>query len=252
MDNYIHPTAIVEDQVSLGSNNYIGPFCKIGGLTEIGDNNYFDSYVSVGSPPQDDMFTLEDHEMYKQGINPFNASKPVIKIGSNNIFREFVTVHSPIMLETVIGDDCYLMTQSHVPHDAVIKDRVKIANSCHIGGFSMIMSDSYLGLATSVLQFSLIGSMSMVGMNSCVTRDIFPGSLVAGTPAKTIGPNKVKLGRHFAEYDWWNAVRENSGDVAVPVQFTELINEFLQMKELKLERKTIFGIQRENFRANKN
>ncbi len=252
MENYIHPTAIVEEQVSLGSNNYIGPFCKIGGLTEIGDNNYFDSYVSVGSPPQDDMFDLKDLEKYKRGINPFAESKPVIKIGSSNVFREFVTVHSPIMWETIIGDNCYLMTQSHVPHDAIIKDRVKIANSCHIGGFSIIMSDSYLGLSSSVHQFSVVGSMSMVGMNSCITRDIFPGSLVAGTPAKTIGPNKVKLAQHFTDYEWWNSVRENSGVGEVPVKFTELINEFLQMKELKIERKTTFSNQRENFKSAKN
>jgi UDP-N-acetylglucosamine acyltransferase len=50
--NYIHPTAIVEQDVTLGNNNYIGPYCYITGNTIIGDNNRFEAYCSIGTPAE--------------------------------------------------------------------------------------------------------------------------------------------------------------------------------------------------------
>ena len=37
-NNYIHPTAIIGDDVVLGEDNYIGAFCYITGKTIIGNN----------------------------------------------------------------------------------------------------------------------------------------------------------------------------------------------------------------------
>jgi len=42
INNKIHPTAIIGDNVTLGNNNYVGPFCYITSNTTIGDNNRFE------------------------------------------------------------------------------------------------------------------------------------------------------------------------------------------------------------------
>lgn len=39
---------------------------------------------------------------------------------------------------TRIGNDCYLMTQLHVPHDAQIENDVTLSNSAQLGGHSII------------------------------------------------------------------------------------------------------------------
>lgn len=246
MSNFIHPTAIVEENVSLGSNNFIGPFCRISGRVEIGNNNYFDSYVSIGSPPQDDMLTLSNHLSYLNGKNIFGHDDSIVRIGSGNFFREFVTVHSPLLSLTAIGNDCYFMTHSHIPHDAIIHNRVKLANSTQLGGFTVIQSDAYLGLATTVLQFSVIGGMAMVGMNSTVSRNIYPGSLVAGSPAKTVGPNLIKLNRYFGSSEWWQNLKDGIPDVEIPPNFTTILEEFEELKRNTSQRK----IDLEKFRSN--
>ena len=143
MSNTIHPTALIEGHVELGSNNFIGPYCRISGPIEIGNNNYFDSFVSIGSPPQDDMFTLKNHLSFLAGKNIFTNEDSLIRIGSGNFFREFVTVHKPIMSLTAIGDECYFMTQAHIPHDALIHNRVKVANSTQLGGFAVVQSECH-------------------------------------------------------------------------------------------------------------
>ena len=47
LKNYIHPTSIIEDGVSIGKDNYIGPFCIIKKGTTIGNNNRFESHVII-------------------------------------------------------------------------------------------------------------------------------------------------------------------------------------------------------------
>lgn len=248
MSNIIHPTAIIEGRVELGSNNFIGPFCRISGPVEIGDNNYFDSFVSIGSPPQDDMFSLENHLSFLSGKSEFTNEDSLICIGSGNFFREFVTVHKPILTLTSIGDGNYFMTQAHVPHDALIHNRVKFANSAQLGGFSIVQSDAYLGLGSTILQFSVIGGMSMIGMNSAVSRHVFPGSLMAGSPAKTISPNFTKLNRYFGHSGWWQAVRDGVSGPETPQEFNSIVNEFNEMASMNSDRKIQFEAKRNDFR----
>lgn len=226
MKNFIHETAIISENVELGVGNYIGPYCKILGPAKIGDHNYFDSFVSLGSPPQDDYLDNSNHISFNSGINAFGGQNSLIRIGSNNIFREFVTIHKPTLNETIIGNSCYLMAYSHIPHDCIIKERVKIANNVQIGGFTIIHSDSYIGLSAVVLQFSVVGGFSMVGMNSTVTRNVFPGSLIAGSPAKFISPNKVKLSRITSNFDWWENYKNGFDDNSIPALLLNLKDEY--------------------------
>jgi len=194
------------------------------------------------------MFNLEDHHSFLQGTNVFTKGDTLIRIGSRNFFREYVTVHKPILSKTSIGDDCYFMTQSHVPHDALIHDRVKVANSTQIGGFSVVQSDAYLGLSSTVLQFSVIGGLSMIGMNSSISRNIFPGSLVAGSPAKTIGPNFIKLNRYFGRSEWWQDVRDGTPNESVPRDFYAIVEEYEELKAMNARRKSDFETIRDTLR----
>ena len=77
-----------------------------------------------------------------------------IRIGSRNVIREFATIQSPTKALTVVGDDCFLMTQTHVPHDAYIGHRVTMANGTHVAGHCIIQDDVTLGLSSTVRQYT--------------------------------------------------------------------------------------------------
>lgn len=182
--NYIHPTAIVSDTVTLGEGNYIGPFCYITGDTVIGNNNRFEAYSSIG--------TAAEHRDY------FHKTPGKTIIGNNNIFREFTTVNAGTSHKTVLHDQIYMLKGSHVGHDSIVEKNVTLSCNVLIGGHSYIMEGVNFGLGSICHQFSLIGSYSMIGMGSVVTKssEILPGGVYVGSPCKLIKPNIIGLERN--------------------------------------------------------
>lgn len=180
-NNFIHPTAVVDTDVVLGSNNYIGPFCYITGKTTIGDNNRFEAHCSIGTPPEH--------------IGYFDKKDCETRIGNNNIFREFTTVHSGATRCTEIGNDNRLLRGSHVGHDSIVHSNVNLACNVLIGGYSIVMSGVNFGLGSICHQYSVIGSYSMIGMGSVITKktEIKPGGVYIGSPVRYFKSNEIGL-----------------------------------------------------------
>lgn len=162
--NIIHKTSIINwERVKIGKGNFIGP------------------YVVIGTDAQ----------------HPYKKSKGKIIIGDNNTFREFSTIHLPTELKKVtkIGNKCYFMTLSHIAHDCVIEDEVIFSNNVTLGGNTYVMRKCQIGFNVSVHQNQVIGSYSMIGMSSVITKKIkiYPGNIYVGNPVANIGLNKVGL-----------------------------------------------------------
>jgi UDP-N-acetylglucosamine acyltransferase len=118
-----------------------------------------------------------------------------IIIGDGNVIREYVAVHQPTGETTTIGHHCFLMAYSHVPHDAVLGDRVTLTNSVHPGGHVMIGDGAMLGLSATVHQHRWIGAGSMIGMGAVVIHDIPPFAVASGVPARVTGVNAIGMQR---------------------------------------------------------
>ena len=87
------------------------------------------------------------------------------------------------------------MTLSHIAHDCIIEDGVIFSNNVTLGGNTHVMKKSQLGFNVSVHQNQVIGSYSMIGMSSVITKKIkiIPGYIFAGNPAKKIAINKIGI-----------------------------------------------------------
>lgn len=182
--NWIHPTAIIGENVIIGDNNYIGPYCFITGNTTIGSDNRFEAYCSIGSPAE--------HRDY------FNVTNGKTFIGNGNIFREFTTINAGTNDSTVVSNNITMLRNSHVGHDSFIENSVTLSCNVLIGGHSHIMEGVNFGLGSICHQFSVIGAYSMIGMGSVVTKssNIQPGNIYVGSPAKLLKPNTVGLERN--------------------------------------------------------
>ena len=122
-NNTICENVIIEGNVTIGNDNYIGPFSHIANNVEIKDCNKFFGQISIGSLG----------EMGSKGDVFIEDGK--VEIGSHNVFREFITVNSPVRKKaTKIGNHCYFMARSHIPHDAIIMNNVVMATNSIIGG----------------------------------------------------------------------------------------------------------------------
>lgn len=181
--NRIHPTAQIGPDVEIGKGNFIGAFAVISGKCSIGNGNWIGPHVVIGMPAQ--------HRSIDHFQEDSEVDKRLIKIGDHNVLREFVTVHLPTQELTEIEDRCFLMTQAHVSHDTIIGSDVTIANSCQIGGHSIVGKGANLGLGVCIHQRLKIGAFSMVGMGSVVTKDLPALALAYGNPARVMGANVV-------------------------------------------------------------
>lgn len=178
----IHPTAILEGDIRLGSDVTVGPYVVITGNVTIGEKTKIYPFASIGANPQ--------HRHFQ------NVGLPV-RIGSECVIRENVTVHAGTKDATLIGDDCYLMAGVHIAHDCTLEDEITIANNTLLAGHVHIMRGANLGLNCLVHQYNVIGSYSMLGMGSIVTRKtrVTPGKTFVGNPARLARPNTVGLER---------------------------------------------------------
>lgn len=161
MSTFIHPTAIVGPNVTMGENAYIGPYCIIGMPAE--HRNWW----GKGKPG------------------------PVI-IGSNARLTKQVTVDAGTNGITEIGDNCWLLKNSHVGHDAKVENDCTLSCNSVVGGHSKIFQHSNLGLGSVVHQWCAVPSYTMLGMNSTWTKKtpLITGSVYVGSPARRVKENK--------------------------------------------------------------
>lgn len=157
MANFIHPTAIIGDNVILGDNNYIGAYCVIGDTAE--------------------------HKKF------WGKPKGKVLIGSNNIITGLVTIDAGTEQITYIADNCFIMKHAHIGHDCKINDNVTISCGAKIGGHSIIDKNSNIGLNAVLHQFSIIEEGCMIGASAFFKGISESFTKYAGVPARPIGKN---------------------------------------------------------------
>ena len=164
--NWIHPTAVINwKNVDIGKSNIIGPYVVIGNVAQ------WPKKKSIGK----------------------------IVIGNNNIFNEFCNVHLPTKLrkKTIIGNNNYFMNSTTIDHDCTIENDVVLSSNVILGGNIYIMKNASLGIKTIVHQNQTIGSYTMIGMGSIITKKniILPGYTYYGKPVKKVKINRFALKR---------------------------------------------------------
>lgn len=179
----IHPTAIIGKNVNIEENTEIGAYCIIGNNVTIGKNTKIFSHVSIGTDAE-----------YRNTPPHKNAG---VIIGENCVIREFVTINNNVTdQKTKIGNDCYLMTKSHIGHDSVLGDFVSVCSSAIVGGHSKINNYCYLGLNSVLHQFSELSEFCLVGAQSFFKGSSAKGLIWVGVPAKAIKVNIIGIERN--------------------------------------------------------
>ena len=202
MSTQIHPTAIVSPKAELGNNVSVGPHTIIEDDVVIGDDCEIASSCLLASCARLGARVKVSHSAVI-GTQPqdlkFGGEKTLAKIGDETVIREFVTVNRGTKAhgESTIGKKCLLMAYTHVAHDCVIGDRVKMANATNPAGHVTIEDDAVLSGVIGIHQFVRIGKLAMIGGLSRVAVDVPPFVMAAPNPDFTMcGLNLVGLKRH--------------------------------------------------------
>jgi len=197
----IHPTAVIEEGAVIGPGCVIGPFSLVGpevtlgegvvlkshvvvtGWTEIGPGTEIWPFAVVGEVPQD---------------LKFKGERTRLVVGARCRIREGATLNTGTEGGggmTRVGDDCLLMTGSHVGHDATVGNRVILANQVAIAGHCWLGDDVIVGGLSGIHQWVRIGRGAIIGAVTMVTNDVIPFGLVQAPRGELDGLNLVGLKR---------------------------------------------------------
>jgi UDP-N-acetylglucosamine acyltransferase len=165
---YIHPTAIIYPNVTIGEGVYIGAFCVIGAAPEYPNRH--------PSEPHGGVIIGDGSILF--GHNTVDAATEE---------GEF----------TIVGANCTLMKNSHLGHNGVLESNVTLSCGAKIGGYSVIGKHSTVGLNATVHQLSKVAEGTMIGANCFFKGNGEPFTIYVGVPHKSIGANwrlQKKLG----------------------------------------------------------
>jgi UDP-N-acetylglucosamine acyltransferase len=201
----IHAMAVVEPGATIGAGCDIGPFAVIGpevtlaakvtvkshavvaGWTDVGEGTTIWPFACVGEVPQD---------------LKFKGERTRLIVGARCRIREGATLNTGTQGGggvTRVGDDCLLMTGAHVGHDAVLGNRVILANQAAIAGHCQLGDDVIVGGLSGIHQFVRVGRGAIIGAVTMVTNDVVPHGLVQGPRGELDGLNLVGLKRRGVE-----------------------------------------------------
>ena len=105
-------------------------------------------------------------------------------------------------LETVVGDHCTFLANSHVGHDCRVGAHVIFSNNVMLAGHCSVGDYAILGGGAAVIQFARVGAHAFVGGLSGLENDCIPYGMVLGNRAYLSGLNIIGLQRRgFARED---------------------------------------------------
>ena len=177
----IGPGAVIEPGARLHAGVKILANAYIHKGTEVGENTVIHQGAVIGNEPQD---------------LSYKGAPTRTVIGKNNVIRENVTIHrgTDEGSETVVGDNNFLMVQSHLGHNCVIGNNVIIANGALLAGHVLVEDGAFISGNVVFHQFCRVGRLAMIGGFTGVNKDVPPFMLVRG-PSVIRGINLVGLRR---------------------------------------------------------
>lgn len=192
----IDPTARIADGADIHPSVSVGPYSIIGKCT-IGEGSRIGAYVRI-------------HDGAVLGKRVFVREYCLIGGAGFGFLREVdgTLAHIPHVGGVTIEDDVELFPYTNVDRGTLVPTTIrrgaKIDHYCHIGhntsvgedalvtagvvlcGSSRVGARTWIGVGSIVKQGVTVGDGATTGLGAVVLRDVEPGAIVAGVPAKPL------------------------------------------------------------------
>ena len=189
----IHPEAIISDKVSIGPYTSIGKatigeqtivdgHCFIHDNVEIGKRVHLHAHVCIGS----DGFSFEWNE--KGEIEKLPHIGECIIEDDVEIYP-FANVDRGTLGKVRIGKRTQIDHYVHVGHNCTIGQNTIVTAGVVMCGGSHIGDNVWIGVHTTIKEKCIVGSHSLIGLNSLVTKNVPKNEVWIGSPARFLKKN---------------------------------------------------------------
>jgi len=90
----------------------------------------------------------------------------------------FILEDQTIQPNVIFGNNVVLWSGNHIGHGTVVKDHCYIASQVVVSGHCVIDSETFIGVNSTVKDFTKVGKKVFIGMSAVVTRDLEDDSTV--------------------------------------------------------------------------
>lgn len=150
---------------------------------------YLEVSIAIGEP-----ITREKvyNKVKENGVKLATLIHPGVYIDENSIIGEGVTICEGVTITScvVLENNVYVQPHAVIGHDIHIGKHSVIGSNVEIGGANIIGERVFIGFMVGTLQGLTIGDDVEISAGSIVFRDIEPGMIVMGNPARVIRRNE--------------------------------------------------------------
>ncbi len=201
--SFIHPTAIISEKAKLGIGVSIGAYSIIGEC-EIGDNSVIETFAKIhdrtvlGKNVLISEYCNIGGEGFGHITNEFGEFENMLHIG-NTIIEDnveifpYTNIDRGTLSSTIIKKNTKIDHHCHIAHNSFVGENTVITAKVILGGGSSIGNFSWIGLAAIIRDKVSIGNHVVLGMGSCVVKNIPDGETWMGSPARPIDEIKLQM-----------------------------------------------------------
>jgi len=150
-----------------------------------------EAIVGIGEPFYRDLLAkkiLSNSLKLVSIVHPTAVVSGSASIGNGSYIGPFAFISS----NTIISDNVVIQPHAMVGHDTQIGHSSVISTNAVLAGNCTVGARTFIALNVSVEQKTNIGDDSIIGMASCVNKDIPSNVIAMGYPARVLKQNETK------------------------------------------------------------
>lgn len=167
----------------------LGPIAEAGKFSECQFVNGISSLESFRRIPAIVQRTGMPIARFETVVHPRATVAAAARLGRGSV----ILAGSAIAPEAQVGDHVIVLQNTSVNHHSRVGDHATLSAGITVLGYVDIGANAFVGGGSTVAPRVRIGESSVVGAGSVVIRDVPPGRVVAGNPARELSGSQHAL-----------------------------------------------------------